>query len=161
RLRRQGLTGSRRPRATRNNTHFWQEEAGMQIGIYALGRMGANTARRLMVGGHQVVGGNRPPGPGEGLGGAGAAGPTSMEGIVGKLESPRTAILMVPAGDATEALLHTVADLMAPGDIIIDGGNSNYKDSIRRGEMLTPRGIHFVDMGTSGGIWGLAEGYAL
>jgi 6-phosphogluconate dehydrogenase len=133
----------------------------MQIGIYGLGRMGANMARRLMQGGHQVVVGNRSPGPVEELVSEGAIGSTSIEDFVSKLEVPRTAILMVPAGDATEALLHTVADLVAPGDIIIDGGNSNYKDSIRRGEMLKPRGIHFVDMGTSGGIWGLAEGYAL
>lgn len=133
----------------------------MQLGIYGLGRMGANMARRLLLGGHQVVVGNRSHGAVEELAAEGAIPSTSIEDFISKLESPRTAILMVPAGEATETLLHAVADLMSPGDIIIDGGNSNYKDTIRRGEMLKPRGLHYVDMGTSGGIWGLAEGYAL
>ena len=133
----------------------------MQLGIYGLGRMGANMARRLMLGGHQVVVGNRSHGAVEELAAEGAIPSFSIEDFISKLESPRTAILMVPAGEATETLLHAVADLMSPGDIIIDGGNSNYKDTIRRGEMLKPRGLHYVDMGTSGGIWGLAEGYAL
>ena len=133
----------------------------MQLGIYGLGRMGANMARRLMLGGHQVVVGNRSHGAVEELAAEGAIPSFSIEDFISKLESPRTAILMVPAGEATETLLHAVADLMSPGDIIIDGGNSNYKDTIRRGEMVKPRGLHYVDMGTSGGIWGLAEGYAL
>jgi 6-phosphogluconate dehydrogenase len=133
----------------------------MQLGIYGLGRMGANMVRRLLLGGHEVVVGNRSSGPVTELAAEGAIPSTSIEDFVSKLQSPKVAWMMVPAGEPTETLLHHLADLLSPGDIIVDGGNSNYKDTIRRGEMLKPRGIHYVDAGTSGGIWGLAEGYSM
>ena len=133
----------------------------MQLGIYGLGRMGANMVRRLLRDGHEVVVGNRSHGPVEELAAEGAIPSASVEEFVSKLQTPKVAWMMVPAGEPTETLLHKLADLLSPGDIIVDGGNSNYKDTIRRGEMLKPRGLHYVDAGTSGGIWGLAEGYSM
>ena len=126
----------------------------MNIGIYGLGRMGANMARRLIGGGIEVVVFNRSPGPVEELAGEGAVGASSIEDLVGKLDSPRVVWLMVPAGAVTDAALDSVTPLLESGDIVIDGGNSNYKDSIRRGEALSSQGLRFLDVGTSGGIWG-------
>jgi 6-phosphogluconate dehydrogenase len=91
----------------------------------------------------------------------GALASTSLEDVVSKLTAPRAIWVMVPSGDPTESTLNTLADHLAPGDILIDGGNSNYKDSVRRGAALATRGIHFVDVGTSGGVWGLQEGYSM
>ena len=133
----------------------------MNIGIYGLGRMGANMARRLIAGGIEVVVSNRSPGPVEALAEEGAVPSSSIEDLVGKLESPRTVWLMVPAGAITDAALDSVTPLLDSGDIVIDGGNSNYKDSIRRGEALSSLGIRFLDVGTSGGIWGLERGYSM
>ena len=133
----------------------------MNIGIYGLGRMGANMARRLIRGGIEVVVSNRSPGPVAELAGEGAVGASSIEDLVGKLDSPRAVWLMVPAGAVTDAALDSVTPLLDDGDIVIDGGNSNYKDSIRRGEALSSKGLRFLDVGTSGGIWGLERGYSM
>ena len=133
----------------------------MNIGIYGLGRMGANMARRLIGGGIEVVVFNRSPEPVKALSEEGAVPSSSIEDLVGKLESPRTVWLMVPAGAITDAALDSVTPLLDSGDIVIDGGNSNYKDSIRRGEALSSLGIRFLDVGTSGGIWGLERGYSM
>ncbi len=133
----------------------------MNIGIYGLGRMGANMARRLIGGGIEVVVFNRSPEPVEALAEQGAVPSSSIEDLVGKLESPRTIWLMVPAGAITDAALDAVKPLLENGDVVIDGGNSNYKDSIRRGEALSSLGIRFLDVGTSGGIWGLERGYSM
>ena len=133
----------------------------MNIGIYGLGRMGANMARRLIRGGIEVVVSNRSPGPVAELAREGAVGASSIDDLIGKLDSPRTVWLMVPAGAVTDAALDSVTPLLEPGDIVIDGGNSNYKDSIRRGEALSSKGLRFLDVGTSGGIWGLERGYSM
>ena len=133
----------------------------MNLGIYGLGRMGANMARRLIRGGIEVVVFNRSPGPVEELAGEGAVGASSIEDLVDKLESPRTVWLMVPAGAVTDTALDSVTPLLERGDIVIDGGNSNYKDSIGRGRALSSQGLRFLDVGTSGGIWGLERGYSM
>ncbi len=134
----------------------------MEIGIYGLGRMGANMVRRLARSGeHRVVAGNRSPGPVDEVVAEGAEGAYSMEELVEKLEAPRVVWIMVPAGDATEQALLKFADLMDEGDILIDGGNSYFRDSVRRAKMLRERGLRFLDAGTSGGVWGLQVGYCL
>jgi 6-phosphogluconate dehydrogenase len=135
----------------------------MDIGLYGLGRMGANMVRRLVRSGeHRVVAGNRSSGPVDEAVSEGAEGAYSMEEMVEKLSSkPRVIWVMVPAGDATEQVLLNFAELMDEGDILIDGGNSYFRDSIRRAEMLHERGLRFLDAGTSGGIWGLEVGYCL
>jgi 6-phosphogluconate dehydrogenase len=133
----------------------------MEIGIAGLGRMGANIARRLMAGGHSVVVANRSPGPVDELAGEGAVPAHSWAELAEKLTPPRTIWVMVPAGDPTEQLLEELAGMLSPGDLLVDGGNSNYKDSQRRAATLAERGFLFVDAGTSGGIWGRTEGYAL
>ena len=134
----------------------------MEIGLYGLGRMGANMVRRLVRSGeHRVVAGNRSPGPVEEAVSEGAEGAYSMEEMVEKLSPPRAIWTMVPAGDITEATLLKFAGTMDEGDILIDGGNSYFRDSIRRAEMLHERGLRFLDAGTSGGIWGLQVGYCL
>ena len=134
----------------------------MEIGLYGLGRMGANMVRRLLRSGeHRVVAGNRSPGPVDEAVSEGAEGAYSMEEMVEKLGAPRAIWTMVPAGDVTEQTLLNFAELMDEGDILIDGGNSYFRDSIRRAEMLRERGLRFLDAGTSGGIWGLEVGYCL
>jgi 6-phosphogluconate dehydrogenase len=134
----------------------------MEIGIYGLGRMGANMVRRLVRSGeHRVVAGNRSSGPVDEAVSEGSEGAYSMEEMIEKLGAPRAVWTMVPAGDVTEGALLKFADLMDEGDILIDGGNSYFRDSIRRGEMLGERGLRFLDAGTSGGIWGLEVGYCL
>ena len=135
----------------------------MEIGLYGLGRMGANMVRRLVRSGeHRVVAGNRSSGPVDEAISEGAEGAYSMEEMVEKFSSkPRVIWVMVPAGDATEQALLSFAELMDEGDILIDGGNSYFRDSIRRAEMLHERGLRFLDAGTSGGIWGLEVGYCL
>src|SRR5919205_1329949 len=135
----------------------------MEIGLYGLGRMGANMVRRLVRSGeHRVVAGNRSPGPVDEAVEDGAEGVYSMEEIVEKLSSrPRAIWSMVPAGDPTEQTLLRFAEMMDEGDILIDGGNSYFRDSIRRADMLHERGMRFLDAGTSGGIWGLQVGYCL
>ena len=135
----------------------------MEIGMVGLGRMGGNMARRLARGGHRVVGFNRSPSQTEQLIAEeeGFLGAFSLEEVVQKLSSPRTVWIMVPAGEPTENMIGELAELLSQGDLIIDGGNSNYKDTVRRGSELDQKGIQFVDVGTSGGIWGLSEGYSL
>jgi 6-phosphogluconate dehydrogenase len=134
----------------------------MEIGLYGLGRMGANMVRRLVRSGdHRVVAGNRSPGPVDDAASEGAEGAYSMKEMVEKLGAPRTIWTMVPAGDVTEQTLLGFADLMEEGDILIDGGNSYFRDSIRRAALLREKGLRFLDAGTSGGIWGLEVGYCL
>lgn len=133
----------------------------MQLGIIGLGKMGANMNLRLLRGGHQMVVYNRTPDSVQVAAQAGASPSTDIADLVRQLAAPRAVWVMVPSGDATEGVIKTLLTLLEPGDTIIDGGNSNYKDSIRRAEMCAGHNIHFVDVGTSGGIWGLAEGYSL
>ena len=133
----------------------------MQIGMVGLGRMGANIVRRLLKSGHQAVVYDRDSAPGTKLAGEGATAATSLAQLVEKLAVPRTVWILVPAGEATEAAIREVAGLLAPGDTIIDGGNTFWKDDVRRGRELGVRGISYLDVGTSGGVWGLERGYCL
>ena len=133
----------------------------MQIGMVGLGKMGANMARRLMRGGHEVVGIDLNPAAVAALEAEGAKGANDPAAFIALLEKPRVAWLMVPAGEPTESMVNTLAGLMEPGDTLIDGGNSFYKDDVRRSEMLAPQGIHYLDVGTSGGVWGLERGYCM
>jgi 6-phosphogluconate dehydrogenase len=134
----------------------------MELGLYGLGRMGANMVVRLVRGGHRVVASNRSSAPVDEAAQQGAIPAYTLEEMVGKLEqSPRIVWLMVPAGQVTDDTLTHVLTLLKPGDIIIDGGNSNYHDTVRRAETASAAGMHFMDCGTSGGIWGLKVGYSL
>jgi 6-phosphogluconate dehydrogenase len=133
----------------------------MQLGIVGLGRMGGNMAQRLLGGGHDIVAYDPNPEAVEAQTSAGAAGAASLGELALKLDAPRAVWSMVPSGDATEATIAALADELEPGDTIIDGGNANYKDTIRRAEALSEKGISLLDSGTSGGVWGLAEGYSL
>ena len=133
----------------------------MQIGMVGLGKMGANMSRRLMTGGHEVVGYDVNPPAVEALAAEGVRGAASLEELVGALGAPRAVWVMVPAGEITEATIRDLAELLDEGDTIIDGGNSRYTDSVRRAAELSEKGISFVDAGTSGGIWGLEEGFCL
>jgi 6-phosphogluconate dehydrogenase len=134
----------------------------MELGMIGLGRMGGNMARRLLAGGHRVVAFNRSPGPTRQLAAeTGAAVVFSIEDLIGSLSIPRAVWVMVPAGVPTDEMINRVADLLSPGDTIIDGGNTMYKDDIRRATALKSRGIYYVDVGTSGGVWGITEGYSL
>ena len=133
----------------------------MKLGMIGLGRMGANMARRLMAGGHACVVFDRNQGTVKELRGEGAIGATSLDDLVSKLDKPRIAWIMVPAGAPTEDVVSTLGGRMDSGDIVIDGGNSYFKDDVRRGKALAPSGIHYVDVGTSGGIWGLERGYCM
>lgn len=133
----------------------------MEIGMIGLGKMGGNMVRRLLLGGHRVVAYARSEESIEAAETYGAEGARSLEEVVSKLGAPRAIWIMIPAGAPTETTVQTLSEMLAPGDIVIDGGNSNYKDSIRRAETLKDKGIHFVDVGTSGGVWGLEEGYSM
>ena len=133
----------------------------MQLGMVGLGRMGANMTRRLMRGGHQLVVSDRTPDVVKQLSTEGAAGSSSLEDLVGKLKTPRAVWVMVPAGEPTEQTVQQLAELMQTGDAIIDGGNSYFKDDVRRAEQLKGKGIHYIDVGTSGGVWGLDRGYCM
>ena len=133
----------------------------MQLGMVGLGRMGANMTRRLMRGGHQLVVSDLSPDAVKQLSGEGATGSASLDDLVGKLTSPRAAWIMVPAGGPTEKTVQTLLARMQAGDTIIDGGNSYFKDDVRRAEMCATKGIHYVDVGTSGGVWGLERGYCM
>lgn len=134
----------------------------MEIGIVGLGKMGGNMAERLTQHGHRVVGSDPAPEAQERMRSLGAVGVGSLKDLVGKLEqTPKVVWSMVPAGKITDSVVNEAADLLSPGDVIIDGGNSKYTDSVRRYNELKPRGIEFLDAGTSGGIWGLTEGYCL
>ena len=133
----------------------------MQLGMIGLGRMGGNMVRRLMKGGHQCSVFDLSPQNVSQLVGEGAVGSASMEDFVKSLTKPRAAWVMVPSGAATESTVMKLASLMEPGDTIIDGGNSYYKDDVRRAGLLKPKGIHYVDVGTSGGVWGIDRGYCM
>jgi len=133
----------------------------MQLGMIGLGRMGANIARRLMRNGHAVVGFDRNQPNIDTLAGEGATGATSVEDMAAKLGSPRIFWVMLPAGEPTETMIATLLGLASPGDIIIDGGNSFYKDDIRRAKNCAEKGVTYVDVGTSGGVWGLERGYCM
>jgi 6-phosphogluconate dehydrogenase len=133
----------------------------MHIGMIGLGRMGANMSLRLLRGGHAVVAYDRDPAAVAKLVEQRALGADSLEALVRQLPAPRAVWVMVPAGAPTESTVAALAGLLERGDVVIDGGNSNYRDSMRRGAALAERGVGFVDAGTSGGVWGLAEGYAL
>ena len=133
----------------------------MQLGMVGLGKMGANMVRRLMRGGHQCVVFDRELENVNQLVREGATGATTLEDLISKLSKPRAVCIMVPAGDPTEQTVDTLGERMEPDDIVIDGGNSFYKDDVRRSKSLKEKGIHYVDMGTSGGIWGVDRGYCL
>jgi len=134
----------------------------MELGFIGLGRMGKNMVFRLLDGTHRIVAWDRSPEPVRETEGKGAAGASSPADLVKKLrDTPRAVWMMVPAGDAAEQVLRDLAPLLGPDDTIIDGGNSYYKDSVRRAAWLAERKIHFIDAGTSGGIWGLTAGYCL
>ncbi|HEU5227501.1 MAG TPA: decarboxylating 6-phosphogluconate dehydrogenase [Ktedonobacteraceae bacterium] len=133
----------------------------MEIGFIGLGRMGANMVRRLLKGGHRVVAWNRTAAKTQEIVTEGAEGAYSLQELVEKLKTPRILWTMVPSGQATDDMINEIAPLLSKGDIVIDGGNSNYKDSIRHGQELTAKGLQFMDAGTSGGIWGLQVGYCL
>jgi len=124
----------------------------MKIGLVGLGRMGAGITERLRRAGHQVVGYDRDPALRD---------VDSLASLVAALEPQRVLWLMVPAGDPTQAVIDDLAALVAPSDILVDGGNSYYKDSVRRAAALAAQGVHFIDAGTSGGIWGLREGFCI
>jgi len=130
----------------------------MQLGMIGLGRMGANMVRRLQENGHQCVVYDRSADSVKQLSGEGATGSTSLDDFAKKLNKPRAVWLMVPAG-VVDATLHELTSKLDVGDIIIDGGNSYYIDDIRRAKELSAKGIHYVDVGTSGGVWGLERGY--
>lgn len=133
----------------------------MQIGLVGLGRMGGNMAQRLLRDGHEVVGFDLDAGPREELESHGGVGKATLGELADALDTPRTVWIMVPAGDITESTIDELSKHMSPGDTLIDGGNSNYKETMRRGESLAELGIDMLDSGTSGGVWGLANGYCL
>ncbi|MBI4279186.1 MAG: NADP-dependent phosphogluconate dehydrogenase, partial [Armatimonadetes bacterium] len=133
----------------------------MELGMIGLGRMGANMTERLLRGGHRVVGHDRSPEAVQRVVARGAAGAQSLPRLVEQLAPPRAVWLMVPAGDPVDQTIQALVPLLAPGDVIVEGGNSNYKDTVRRAGALKAQGLHLVDVGTSGGIWGLTEGYSL
>lgn len=133
----------------------------MELAIIGLGRMGGNIARRLTQAGHRVVGYNRSAEITQQLVGEGLDGAFSLEEVTQKLAAPRIVWLMLPAGAPTETTIVQFMGLLAPDDMLIDGGNTFYKDDMRRAEMLKAKGIHYIDVGTSGGIWGLKEGYSM
>jgi 6-phosphogluconate dehydrogenase len=133
----------------------------MQMGITGLGRMGANIARRLHRDGHRIVVHNRSPGPVDELAAEGLTGSHTLDELVAALEPPRAVWVMVPAGAITEMVIADLAARLDPGDTIIDGGNTYYRDDIRRAGELAGKGIHYLDIGTSGGVWGLERGYCL
>ncbi len=133
----------------------------MQLGMIGLGRMGANMVRRLMRGGHDCVVFDLNADSVKALASEGATGAESLDDFVAKLNAPRAVWIMVPAGNQTEQTVLSLAAKLAAGDIIIDGGNSFFKDDVRRSKMLAERGINYVDVGTSGGIWGLERGYCM
>ena len=133
----------------------------MQIGMVGLGRMGANMARRLMLHGHSVVGYDRAPEPRAALAAEGLVPADDMAGLVAALDKPRAVWVMLPAGEATGTAIAELADMLDADDVVIDGGNSFFKDGLGHAALLAERGIHFVDVGTSGGVWGVERGYCM
>ncbi|WP_024506435.1 phosphogluconate dehydrogenase (NAD(+)-dependent, decarboxylating) [Bradyrhizobium sp. ARR65] len=133
----------------------------MQLGMIGLGRMGGNIVRRLMRNGHTAVVYDKDSRAVASLAEDGATGAATLEDFVAKLDKPRTAWVMLPAGAITEATIDALSKLMESGDVVIDGGNTFWQDDVRRGKALKERGIHYVDVGTSGGIWGIERGYCM
>ena len=134
----------------------------MKLAMIGLGKMGGNMSRRLLRDGHQVIGYNRSPEVTESMAqDAGLEPAFSLEEAVEKLPDRKVFWIMVPAGKPTESIVDKLTPLLGKGDILIDGGNSNYKETLRRGESLAEKGIYFIDVGTSGGVWGLKEGYSM
>jgi 6-phosphogluconate dehydrogenase len=133
----------------------------MKLGMIGLGRMGASMALRLVQGGHSVTGFDPQPDARKALESKGAQSADSLAALVAALPAPRTLWLMVPAGEITDGTLDSLLPMLAAGDTVIDGGNSNYKDTVRRAKTFAAQKINYVDCGTSGGVWGLAEGYSL
>src|SRR6266567_1495406 len=133
----------------------------MEIGFIGLGRMGANMVRRLLRDGHRVVAWNRTAAKTDEIVTEGAVGAYTIQELIEKLQTPRIVWVMVPSGQATDDMINDVVPLLSKGDIIIDGGNSNFHDSIRHNQELTAKGFQFLDAGTSGGIWGLKVGYCM
>lgn len=133
----------------------------MKLGMIGLGRMGANMAQRLARQDHQVIGFDFNPEARKQAQTENIATADSLEATIGMLETPKIVWLMIPTGKPVEETIKTLIPLLDAGDIVIDGGNSNYKDTLRRAELLQQSGIHYVDCGTSGGVWGLAEGYSM
>jgi 6-phosphogluconate dehydrogenase len=133
----------------------------MQLGMIGLGRMGGNIVRRLLKHGHTAVVYDNNAKAVTALAAEGAVGAASLEDFVARLEKPRTAWVMLPAGQITEATIETLSALMQADDVIIDGGNAFWQDDVRRGKALKQRGIHYLDVGTSGGVWGLERGYCM
>ena len=133
----------------------------MQLGMVGLGRMGANMSSRLINGGHHLVVTDLIPEAISTAVSGGATGADSLESLASQLQPPRVVWVMVPSGNPTEITMRQLLDTLAEGDIVIDGGNSNYKETMRRAEGFRSRGLHYVDVGTSGGVWGLAEGYSM
>ena len=136
-------------------------ETPLELGIIGLGRMGGSIARRLLEDGHRIVGHNRTPAPVEALVAQGGTGAVSAAELVSLLEPPRAVWDMLPAGTITETVVWEVAAELQPGDTIIDGGNTHYADDIRRASELQKRGVHYLDCGTSGGVFGLERGFCL
>jgi 6-phosphogluconate dehydrogenase len=133
----------------------------MELAMIGLGKMGGNMAERLIRGGHRVVAHARTEESIRAAEANGAEGARSLDEVVAKLKAPHVVWMMVPSGEVTETTLHNLLERLAPGDTIVDGGNSNYKDTVRRAAAVEARGLQYVDCGTSGGIWGLTEGYSL
>ena len=133
----------------------------MQLGLIGLGRMGGNMARRLAAGGHQVVAWDRSAEAVQAATRDGAVAAQSLEDLVAKLSPPRAVWIMVPAGDPTEQTIIALAGRLQRGDAVVDGGNTHFKDDIRRAGTLASRGIGYLDVGTSGGVWGAERGYCL
>jgi 6-phosphogluconate dehydrogenase len=129
--------------------------------MVGLGRMGANMTRRLMRGGHQLVVSDLSPAAVKQLAGEGAVASSSLDDLVSKVTAPRAIWIMVPAGEATEKTVEALLAKLSSGDTIIDGGNSFFKDDVRRSQLCKPKGVHYVDVGTSGGVWGLDRGYCM
>jgi 6-phosphogluconate dehydrogenase len=133
----------------------------MELGMVGLGKMGANMAERLVKGGHRLVGFARTKSVVDAVVKKGAVGANSLAELIAKLPAPRVVWLMIPSGDPVDQTLEQLHPLLAPGDLIVDGGNSYYRDTLRRSALVTSWGFRYVDVGTSGGIWGLAEGYSM
>ncbi|MHB8627463.1 MAG: phosphogluconate dehydrogenase (NAD(+)-dependent, decarboxylating) [Aggregatilineales bacterium] len=133
----------------------------MELGMIGLGKMGANMTRRLMKGGHRVVVFDANPQAIKELTAEGAIGSESDGDLVSKLKAPRAVWIMLPAGEVTGKMVDTLTELLSPGDTILDGGNSYYKDTVKRAEAVSKKGLFYVDVGTSGGVWGLTEGYSM
>jgi len=133
----------------------------MQLGMVGLGRMGANMTRRLLRSGHQLVVSDLSPETVKQVAGEGASGSSSLDDLVGKLQAPRAVWVMVPSGGPTENTVQSLLQHMQSGDVIIDGGNSYFKDDVRRSRICKSKGVDYVDVGTSGGVWGLERGYCM